>query len=248
MDCLIAEPVSPVTMLGQTRYLWAKASPMFDADGNIIGAIESVRDITKHKTVEEILRKSEQTVQTLLNANPEIELLVDKKSIILAGNDTFAKRIGRDMRDIIGQPFSDMFPPDVAETREAKIKEAIVTGQLVHFTDSNGGVIYDNYHYPVFDEKGNVEMVAIFAMDITDRIKAEEARRESEERYRIAIENSNDGVAIVKGGVHIYVNRKFVELFGYDEPEEIIGKTHAVTVHPDDLAAGIRLQQKKGAG
>ena len=41
MDCLIAEPISPVTILGQTRYLWAKASPMYDADGNIIGAIES---------------------------------------------------------------------------------------------------------------------------------------------------------------------------------------------------------------
>ena len=128
-----------------------------------------------------------------------------------------------------------MFPPDVAKTREAKIKEAFETGQLVHFTDSRGGTIFDNYHYPVFDEKGNVEMVAIFAMDITDRIKAEEALRESEERYRIAIEYSNDGVAIVKGGVHIYVNRKLVEMFGYDDPEEIIGKTHAVTVHPDDL-------------
>ncbi|MBS1238507.1 MAG: hypothetical protein H6R39_167, partial [Deltaproteobacteria bacterium] len=235
MDCLIAEPISPVTILGKTRYLWAKASPIFDADGNIIGAIESVRDITERKIIEETLKKSEQTVKTLLNANPETELLVDKEGIILAGNDTLAKRIGKDIHDIIGQSLSDMFPPDVSKTREAKIKETITTGQIVHFIDSRDGITYDNYHYPVFDEKGNVEMVAIFAMDITDRIEAEKALRESEERYRIAIEYSNDGVTIVKGGVHIYVNRKFVEMFGYDDAQEIIGKTHAVTVHPDDL-------------
>ncbi|MBS1238372.1 MAG: hypothetical protein H6R39_32 [Deltaproteobacteria bacterium] len=235
MDCLIAEPVSPVTMLGQTRYLWAKASPVFDADGNTIGAIETVRDITERKKIEETLKKSEQTVKTLLNANPETELLVDVEGIILAGNNTLAKRIGKDINDIIGLSFSEVFPPEIANIREEKMKEAFETGRLVHFTDSRDGIIFDNYNYPVFDEKGNVEMVAIFAMDITDRVKAENALRESEERYRTAIEYSNDGVAIVKDGIHIYVNQKLAEMFGYADPREIIGKTHAATVHPDDL-------------
>lgn len=248
MDCLIAEPKIPVIILGESRYLWAKASPMYDVDGNIIGAIESIRDITKRKTAEETLKKSEQTVQILLNANPETELLVDNKSIILAGNNTFAKRIGRDIHDVIGQPFSAVLPPDVAKTRELKIKEAITTGQLVHFTDSRDNTTFDNYHYPIFDENGNVEMVAIFAMDITDRIKAEEALRESEERYRTAIEYSNDGVAIIKGGAHVYVNRKFVEMFGYDDIHEIVGKTHVVTVHPDDLELVSDINRRRQRG
>ncbi len=183
-----------------------------------------------------------------MNANPETELLVDKTMVILAGNDTLAKRIGKNIRDIIGKAFSDMFPADVAKKREAKIKEVIKTGKLVHFIDSRDGVIFDNYIYPVFDEKGNVEMVAIFAMDITDRVKSEEALRESEERYQIAIEYSNDGIAIVKGGIHVYVNRKILEMFGYDDPGEIIGKTHAVTVHPDDLRLVTDFNRKRQMG
>jgi PAS domain S-box-containing protein len=248
MDCLIAEPIFPVIILGETRYLWAKASPMYDTDGNIIGAIESIRDITKRKTVEATLKKSEQTVQILLNANPETELLVNKEGTILAGNNTFAKRIGKEIHDIIGKPFSAMFPPDIANTRETKMKEAAETGQLVHFTDSRDGTIYDNYHYPVFNENGNIEMVAIFAMDITDRIKVEEALRESEERYRTAIEFSNDGVAILKGSIHIYINKRFVTMFGYDNDREIIGKTHALTVHPDDLERVSNINRKRQEG
>ena len=66
------------------------------------------------------------------------------------------------------------------------------------------------------------------------RKKAEETLRESEERYRIAIEHSNDGIAIVQGDEHIYVNRKFVEMFGYDRPDELVGKPISMIVDPRD--------------
>jgi len=66
------------------------------------------------------------------------------------------------------------------------------------------------------------------------RKRAEEALRESEEHYRTAIEHSNDGIAIVKGDNHLYVNKKFVEIFGYDRPDEIVGKQISMVIHPRD--------------
>ena len=54
--------------------------------------------------------------------------------------------------------------------------------------------------------------------DITEHKVTTKALLESEERYRIAIESSNDGVAIVKGNRHVYVNPKFLAMFGYDDP------------------------------
>ncbi|MFZ2799456.1 MAG: PAS domain S-box protein [Syntrophorhabdus sp.] len=55
-----------------------------------------------------------------------------------------------------------------------------------------------------------------------------------DDNFRIAIEHSNDGVAIMQGNRHVYVNQKFLDMFGYKSIEEVIGKTHDLTVHPDD--------------
>ena len=82
-----------------------------------------------------------------------------------------------------------------------------------------------------------------------DELKAaQQALRESEERYRIAIEHSNDGVAIVKGEQHVFVNRKFLDMFGYDDPDEVLGRSVFVTVHPDDreLVVGINRGRQQG--
>ena len=80
------------------------------------------------------------------------------------------------------------------------------------------------------------------------RSEAEAALRESEERYRVAIEGSNDGIAIMRGPIHVYVNRRFVKMFGYDDPAEIMGKSNNITVHPDDfeLVNDINIRRQKG--
>jgi len=80
------------------------------------------------------------------------------------------------------------------------------------------------------------------------RKQAEEAFRESEERYRTAIEHSNDGVAIVHGSQHLFVNQKFAEMFGYDKPEEIVEKSLYMVVHPDDLKRVEELTLRRQSG
>jgi len=80
------------------------------------------------------------------------------------------------------------------------------------------------------------------------RSEAEAALRESEERYRVAIEGSNDGIAIMRGPVHVYVNRRFVEMFGYESPSQIMGMPNSITVHPDDfeLVNDINIRRQRG--
>lgn len=72
--------------------------------------------------------------------------------------------------------------------------------------------------------------------DISERREVVEQLRESEERYRTAIESSNDGVAIIRGDKVVFTNRKYIEIFGYDDPREILGKEMSLTIHPDDAA------------
>ena len=83
------------------------------------------------------------------------------------------------------------------------------------------------------DDLGRPLRINGIIWDITDRTQAEEALKESEERYRIAIEGALDGVTIIQNDVHSYVNRSFLNMFGYIT-DEIVGKYRYCTVHPDD--------------
>jgi PAS domain S-box-containing protein len=85
------------------------------------------------------------------------------------------------------------------------------------------------------DPQGRILYLEGTMEDITDRKEMEKALLESEERYRIAIEHSNDGVVITRGNEHLYVNRRYVEMFGYESAEELIGKPLSATVHFDDI-------------
>ncbi len=81
--------------------------------------------------------------------------------------------------------------------------------------------------------------------DIKLRKQMEKAFAECEDRYRIAIEHSNDAVAIVHGDKYVFVNKKFLDIFGYERVEEIIGKPLSITVHPDDLERVLRNNRKR---
>jgi len=66
------------------------------------------------------------------------------------------------------------------------------------------------------------------------RQKAEAQLRESEERYRRAIEDSSDGVAVIKDGRMFFINRKLAEIFGYRYRRELVGESLLHLVHQDD--------------
>jgi two-component system, cell cycle sensor histidine kinase and response regulator CckA len=85
-------------------------------------------------------------------------------------------------------------------------------------------------------------------IDITERKLMQQRLTESEERYRIAIENSLDGVAIMRGNVHLYVNKRFVEMFGYDSPEEIVGKPVGLVLSDGDVGKTREINKKRDAG
>ena len=92
------------------------------------------------------------------------------------------------------------------------------------------------YYKMMAGEKGKqyLREVSQLSNALTKFRQTDRELRESEERYRVAIEHSHDGVAIIREGVHAYVNRRFLEIFGYDSPGEVTGEEATLTVARED--------------
>ncbi|MCX5815583.1 MAG: PAS domain S-box protein [Proteobacteria bacterium] len=101
---------------------------------------------------------------------------------------------------------------------------------------------------PVYNSEGQFLGRCSSNRDITEQKHAETLIQESEERYRMAIEHSNDGVALVEGDYHIYVNQKFLDIFGYEKPEDILGKSPYMVLHPDDREMVLEYNRKRQRG
>jgi PAS domain S-box-containing protein/putative nucleotidyltransferase with HDIG domain len=82
-------------------------------------------------------------------------------------------------------------------------------------------------------------------MDISEHKKAEAELRESELRFRTAFESSNDGITILRGDECLYVNQKFLEIFGYQNRDEVFQEIPFAWLHPDDRQRVMNINRKK---
>jgi PAS domain S-box-containing protein len=128
-----------------------------------------IQDITEKKEVERALLESERTAQVLLNATTDVALLIDTSGNIISINDAAAKLIEKNAEELIGRSIFDLYPEDVIKGRKAWGEEVIRTKKPVRFEDERDGIYFDNSVYPVFNVKGKVERLAVFAQNITRR-------------------------------------------------------------------------------
>ncbi len=115
-------------------------------------------------------------------------------------------------------------PDRYSDSRAARPEEIVVT--------CKDGTEKTIYFHRVKLSDGKFLMVYI---DITEKALAEEAVKESEEKYRLLIENIQDGVFIHREGSVEFVNDAMAKMIGY-KPEEIIGKKIEVFIAPEDHA------------
>lgn len=209
---------------------------------------ELSHSLAKLEESREILKESKETLQAFFDAVYETMLLVDTEGKVLLANAVVAKRLGKDLTEILGTSIYDHLSDDVAAYRKEQYKNVVVTGIPVHFQDERAGMVFEQYCFPVFGVGGKVTGIAIFAREITEHIKAEMLLKESEERYRVLIEHSNDAVALVVGDYHVYVNQKFLDMFGYENNDEVVGKSPFMIVHPDDQEMVTEYNKKRQAG
>ncbi len=196
--------------------------------------LAAIRDITNRLKAEEALKNSEETLRILLDATRETLILIDTKGTILTANEKVAERLGKSVQELAGTCLYDHFPPDVAQSRKEYFDKAAITGEPVCFEDTREGISYETYCNPVFDEKGKVSKLAIFALDITSHKQDEERIRKEQSRFVMLSENAPFGLMMINNdGTYSYINRKFTEILGYDIRDIPNSKEFLMKAYPD---------------
>ena len=93
---------------------------------------------------------------------------------------------------------------------------------------------------PAHDQTGDLSGAVVTFVDITERHRAEDALRESEERYRQLVELCPDGILIHTDGTLLFVNKALAEILGAKSPDELIGTPVIDIVHPDSRDVVLR--------
>ncbi|MGD9150175.1 MAG: PAS domain S-box protein, partial [Desulfobacterales bacterium] len=213
--------------------LWRKDGTSFPAEynsvpirknGSIAGTVVIFRDISERKEAEEALKTSRATARGLLDATQESLLLLNKEGTVIAVNQTAARRHQQTPKELIGKNRFDILPENLRKSRKAHFNSVLQTGEPADFEDVRDGMVFHHIYYPVRDKDGAIMGVAIFAQDITERKRAEEAIRESQERLSTILKSTNQGFWLVDNNtVTLDVNDAMCEILGRAK-EEIIGR------------------------
>jgi len=176
--------------------LWRKDGTSFPVEytsvpirknGSIAGTVVVFRDIRERKEAEQALRESRATARGLLDATQESLLLLDKEGIIIAVNETAARRLQGTPEELIGTNRFELLPQNLRESRRFHFNNVLQTGNPADFEDIRDGMVFHLIYYPVQDKTGAIIGVAIFAQDITERKHMEEKLTqnvEESERFR----------------------------------------------------------------
>jgi len=253
-------------VLAGKRMLWAKASPMYDEKGRLIGSIESIRDITEKKEIEQahgdvvkLLQKNEEIIRVLFNQSSNFFGILDGSGKVIKVNPSALKFAGTEEKSIIGEPFADTpwWSHSKAEReRLCREMEKAVQGEFVRFEtnhrDIDGKIHYIDFSIkPVKDAGNHVLLLIPEGHDITERKLAEQAMQKSEEKYRAIFENASEGIfQTTPEGRFLSVNPSLATMFGYSSPRKMIDSVNNIGlqhyVKPQDRDALLEMAKEQG--
>ena len=154
-------------------------------------------------------------------------------------NDVFCQYFGKTRGELIGKQFDLLLPAEergLLEGHRAALTRENSKVTIEHRVTLPDGSIHwiRRKERALFDEDGGIIEYQTVATDITDRKLAEDALRESEERYRMLAEHAFDGIAIQDfSGTILYVNQSIVHMLGYSRSDEILGKNTLTFIAPE---------------
>jgi PAS domain S-box-containing protein len=220
-------------------------------DGKVFGISVFGKDITEQKHAEEQLRHSQEELQSVLAAIPDYLWSADiddqGKVTYRYYSPVVEKLTGRPPEFFMPGPerwLSTIHPDDLPKIQ--KVVASITTGQAPRLTEeyriihADGSVRWVRDSVQVRRVNGNFRVDGVVS-DVTDRRQAEEALRESEERYRRLFEVESDAILVLDAVKWRYldVNAAASELYGYTHDEFLGLSPEQISAEPEKTRAAI---------
>ncbi len=199
---------------------------------------EAVRtELDERKQAEDALRASEARFSTVFRASSlSIAIIRIKDNTFVDFNEAFQSLSGFTREDAIGRSAVELNIWVNPAERDELIKTLGNKGSMYGFEvqlRGKSGDIRDLLMSAELIELANEPCILTIGIDITERKRAEEARQESEERYRLLFDLSPDAIVVYQDGKVVFANPAAARLLGAATPEELIGRPMLDLVHPD---------------
>ncbi|HEY8612908.1 MAG TPA: PAS domain S-box protein [Roseomonas sp.] len=224
---------------GCYRWVRSRAAPRRDAQGRILRWYGTLEDVHDRKLAEAALAESEAAFRRLFHSNPAPMWVYDRETLrFLEVNDAAVQVYGWSREAFLGMTILDIRPADERENvRQAATEGRAprkVSGPWRHMDAHGRERLVHAMSYLI--EFAGRPGALVTAWDVTDRVRAQEALRESEENYRHTIELSPQipWVADADGQV-IAISPRWGQLVGMAH-EETLGMGWLAAIHPDDVS------------
>jgi PAS domain S-box-containing protein len=235
------------------HYIWieSKVKAIFDEKTLKLSEYYTVtRDITERKKAAELLQESEDKYRKLVEISPDA-VIIHQEGKISYVNPAAFKLLGASQPDeIIGKNVLDSIHPDfhdpVMKNIEKDLKEEISPSLVLQMIRLDGtSIIVEGRG--VRTSLGGKPAIQVAMRDITERKRAEDALRNSEEKYRTLIDRANDGICVIQDSVIKMCNARLTEFWG-GSIEEMLGKSFRDFIHPDALSDIVDRYNRRMAG
>jgi PAS domain S-box-containing protein len=202
--------------------------------------VSAIRDISEQKKAEEQIRESEELLRAQFTSAPDIILTIDKNFRILTLNKTMTGKFTPE--ELIGLDALSIIPPEYTALARETIERCFATGQIQEFEHRIGDSVWVRARIAPIMQDGRPYRAMIISTDITEKKRAEDALRKSEERFRLLFNSGRDAVAVHlmgKDGLptnFIMVNDVACKTLGYTREE-------LLALSPQDIDAPERSGQ-----